>query len=45
MGYQCPACDGDSEKCYRCTECGRDLADVNRGIGTGSTGTGGGRSD
>jgi hypothetical protein len=22
---ECPACGEDSEKCYRCTECGRDL--------------------
>jgi hypothetical protein len=26
--YHCPCCDGESEKCYRCTECGKDLAGV-----------------
>lgn len=26
MSDICPNCGADSEKCYRCTECGRDLA-------------------
>lgn len=24
--YHCTACGGESDVCYRCTECGRDLA-------------------
>lgn len=24
--YRCPKCDAQSKKCYRCTECGADLA-------------------
>lgn len=26
--FECPACEALSDKCYRCSECGRDLADV-----------------
>lgn len=26
MTWECEACGAESEKCYRCTECGRDLA-------------------
>jgi DNA-directed RNA polymerase subunit RPC12/RpoP len=34
---ECPACGADSELCYRCSECGRDLA------GDTETTDGGGR--
>jgi Arc/MetJ-type ribon-helix-helix transcriptional regulator len=28
MTTTCPACGAESERCYRCSECGRDLVDV-----------------
>lgn len=33
----CPSCGEESEKCYRCTECGRDLADTGRSAGGGAS--------
>lgn len=34
--WECPKCDGETTRCYRCTECGADLADVTGGeAGTG----------
>lgn len=31
----CPACGAISDKIYRCTNCGHDLAGVRTGVGTG----------
>lgn len=31
MTQRCPACGADSEKCYRCTECGKDLVEEGNG--------------
>jgi len=37
--WPCPACDGPSLLCYRCSKCGRDLAtDTNTNAGRGPTG-------
>lgn len=31
----CPACGAISDKIYRCSECGRDLAGIRTGVGMG----------
>jgi DNA-directed RNA polymerase subunit RPC12/RpoP len=37
MGYECPCCGADSEVCYRCSECGHDLAKADSSVGREAT--------
>jgi len=42
MTVECPACGAASERCYRCSECGHDLAGVDQATGDRAA-LGGGR--
>jgi len=37
MPWECPACGAASEVCYRCSECGHDLASTDSTIGREET--------